>query len=243
MFRRKWYQTIFFLVLLSLSWAPSVSHAQDHSLSLSQGVLANPGEEWVRLYLVVSSIDSVAGFEALLKFNPELLAPMSVVPTRRFQFFSHYLYLPDRVKIVARRHVADSVYLGPLDPGLDTLACVYMSVSSQDLLVDVETPVQFLEDPGSPYSDNILVFPDSSFTGEPDLGLTHGSVFIRYPLYGDINDDGLPHTIADAIFFLNFLAGGQRLTPRQKANSDVTRDGVQASMADFIRLVAIITED
>jgi hypothetical protein len=88
-----------------------------------------------------------------------------------------------------------------------------------------------------------LIAPDSSFIEEPDLELTDGSVFIRHPLYGDVNDDGYPYTIADAIFFLNFLAGRQGLTPRQKANSDVTRDGIQASMSDFINLVAIITEN
>ncbi len=243
MFRCRWFQTILLLGFLSLFVAGSVTEAQDHSLSVSQGVLANPGEELVCLYLVVSSVDSVAGFEALLEYNPELLTLTGVTATRRFQLFGYHLFSPDRVNIVARRHAADSVYLGPLAPGLDTLACIYVSVSSQDLLLDVETPVEFLEDAGTPDPDNILVAPDSSFIGVPDLGLTHGSVFIRYPLYGDVNDDGIPHTIADAVFFLNFLAGRQTFTPRQRANSDVTRDGVQASMADIIRLVAIITED
>ena len=239
----RWYQTIVLVVLLNLTWAASVTLAQDHSLSLSQSVLANPGEEGVPLYLVASSIDSVAGFDAFLEFNPELLATAGVVPTRRFQFFGYHVFWPDRVKIIARRHAADSVYLDALGPGSDTLACIYVSVTSQDLLVDVETPVEFVEDPQTPYSDNIVIAPDSSFVGVPDLGLVHGSVFIRHPLYGDLNDDGMPHTIADAIFFLNFLAGRQKLTPRQRANSDITGDGVQASMADFIRLVTIITEN
>jgi hypothetical protein len=243
MFKLRWQQTILPLVFLSLSWVGSQTLAQNHSLSVSQGVLANPGEKGVPLYLVMSSVDSIAGFEAFLDFNPELLTAAGVVAASRFQVFGYHLFSSGQVKIIARRQSADSVYIGPLGPGLDTLACVYMSVTSQDLLVDVETAVEFSEYQQIPYSDNILVAPDSSFIEPPDLGLTHGSVFIRYPLYGDINDDGRPDTIADAIFFLNFLAGRQRLTPRQRANSDVTRDGAQAGMADFIRLVTIITEN
>lgn len=215
----------------------------DYSLVMSQGVLADPGEEDVRLYLVLSSIDSVAGFEALLKFNPELLMPTGVKPARRFQLFSYDFSSPGRVRLIARRHVPDSVSLSPLAPGLDTLGYLSMNITSQDLLVDVETPVEFLEDPETFDPDNRLIAPDSSFIEEPDLELVPGSVLIRHPLYGDINDDGYENTIADAIFFLNFLAGRQELTSRQRANSDLTRDGVQASMADFIYLVDIITEN
>jgi hypothetical protein len=243
MSRYRWFLTIVLLGLLNLLVAGSSSLAQDHSLSLSQGVLANPGEELVPLYLVVSSADSVAGFDALLEYDPELLAITGVKATRRFQFFGYHVFSPNRLDIMARRHAADSAYLGPLAPGLDTLACVYVSVSSQDLLLDVETPVEFLEDPVTSDPDNALMEPDSSLVTAPELGLNKGSVFIRYPLYGDVNDDGVPHTIADAVFFLNFFAGRQRFTPRQRANSDVTRDGVQASMTDLIRLVAIITEE
>jgi hypothetical protein len=244
MFRCRWFLTILVLGILALFWASSSVFAQaDYSLSLSQSVLADPGEEGVCLYLVLSSIDSVAGFEVLLKFNPQLLTPIGVEPACRFQLFGYDFSSPDEVRIIARRHVPDSTYLPPLPPGRDTLGYISVSVISQDLLVDLETPVEFMEDPETSDPDNRLITPDSSFIEEPDLELTHGSVFIRHPLYGDVNDDGYPYTIADAIFFLNFLAGRQGLTPRQRANSDVTRDGVQASMSDFIHLVTIITEN
>jgi len=244
MFRWKWFLTILTWGILSLAWAIPVTWAQaDYSLSLSQSVLADPGEEDVRLYLVLSSIDSVAGFEMLLKFNPELLTPARVEPTHHFQLFNCDFSPLGEARVIARRHVPDSTYLPPLPEGRDTLGYFLVSITSQDLLFDVETPVEFLEDPETPYPDNRLVAPDSSFIEGPNLELTPGGVFIRHPLYGDINDDGYPHTVADAIFFLNFLAGRQRLTPRQKANSDVTHDGVQASMADFIHLVAVITEE
>lgn len=244
MFRCRWFLTILLLGILNPFWASSETRAQaEYSLSISQSILADPGEERVSLHLVLSSIDSVAGFEVLLKYNPELLTPTGVEPDCRFQLFDYDFSSPGEVRIIARRHVPDSTYLPPLPEGTDTLGHILVSITSQDPLVDIETPVEFSEDPESPDPDNRLIAPDSSFIGEPDLELRNGSVLIRHPLYGDTNDDGYPYTIADAIFFLNFLAGRQELTPRQKANSDVTRDGVQATMADFIHLVAIITEN
>jgi hypothetical protein len=265
MFKCRWFLTILFLGILNLFGAGSVTRAPvvrqahgstelgevhpeqsrraDPSLSISQSVLANPGEQGVCLYLVLTKLDSVAGFNVLLKFNPELLAPTMVQPTCRFQLFNYDLSSPCEVRITARRHVSDSAWLSPLAPGVDTLGCMLMSITSQDLLTDIEAPVKFSEDPETPDPDNRVITPDSSFIDEPDLELTDGSVFIRHPLYGDINDDGYPYTIADAIFFINFLAGRQELTPRQKANSDVTQDGVQASMADFIQLMVVITEN
>jgi hypothetical protein len=244
MFRSRRFLTILFLGILNLLGASSVSRAQaSYSLSISQSVLADPGEKGVCLYFVLASTDSMAGFDVLVKYNPELLTTTAIQPTCRFQSFSYYLSSPGQMRITARRHVSDSTYLSPLPPGNDTLVGMFFSITSQDLLVDMETPVEFSEDPQTTDPDNRLITPDGSFIDEPELELTNGSIFIRYPLYGDINDDGYPNTIADAIFFLNFLAGRQKFTPRQKANSDVNQDGVQASIADFIHLVEIITEE
>jgi hypothetical protein len=244
MYKCRWFLTILFLGILNLWGVNSVAFAQvDYSLWISQSVLANPGEGDVCLYLVLDKIDSVAGFDMFVKFNPELLTVTGVRPTCRFQLFNYDFTLPGEVRIIARRHVSDSTYLSPLPSGRDTLGYISVKITSQDLLVDIETPVEFSDDPKTSYTDNRLIVPDSSFIEEPDLKLTDGSVFIKHPLYGDVNDDGYPYTIADAIFFLNFLAGRQGLTPRQKANSDVTRDGIQASMSDFVNLVAIITEN
>jgi hypothetical protein len=243
MFKYRSFLTILFLGIFSLFWTNSVARAQgNYSLTISHNVSANPGEEGVSLYLVLTSVDSVAGFEVLMEFNSELLTPQMVKPASRFQLFN-YLSSPGQVRIVARRHVSDSVFTSPLAPGIDTLGVILMNVTSQDLLIDMEAPVELSEDPQTTDPDNRLITPDSSFIVKPDLKLTDGSVFIKHPLYGDVNDDGYPYTIADAIFFLNFLAGRQGLTPRQRANSDVTRDGVQANMSDFINLVAVITQN
>jgi hypothetical protein len=116
-------------------------------------------------------------------------------------------------------------------------------VTSPDPLSDLIVPLSFLDDAATQFADNRLVKSDSTFITPPELALTDGSVLIRYPLYGDVNDDGYVFTIADAIFLFNYLSGTQELSSRQKANSDINRDGVQAGMTDFIQLITVITEE
>jgi len=243
MFRYKGLLTILCVGILNLWALCSFAFAQgDFSISLSSGVAADPGQE-VEMYFVLNSPDSIAGVDMLLEFDPDLFTSSSVTFLTRFQYASYDNPVPGRLRIAIRRHHPDSTYIPPLLPGTDTLGFIWLDVISQDLLVDVVTPVSFFEDPGTPFADNRLVGTDSGFVTPPELRLTDGDILIRHPLYGDVNDDGYAYTIADVIFFSNFLAGSQKLTPRQRANSDVNKDGVQASMADFIQLIKVIAEE
>jgi hypothetical protein len=238
----------FFLTILFLSvimWGGLCdSYASgDHVLSLSYRVTADPGQTNVPLYLVVTSITPVAGVDAYLQFDREIIRFGGVEFLTRFQYARYDTTVPGKLKITLRRHHPDSTSLGPLAAGTDTLGVVRMKVTSADLLGDVETEMSFWENPLTPYWDNRLVNADSSFVEPPALILQNGSVFVRHPLYGDVNDDGYPNTIADVIFLVNSLMGSQSLTPRQRANSDVNRDGVQGSMTDFLELIRIVGEE
>ncbi len=222
---------------------PPVSAQGGFSIGLSSGVVADPGQMEVPVYFVLESPDSIAGVDMLLEFDPNLLAFNEINLETRFQQVSYDESQPGKLRMELRRHHPDSTYLGPLAPGTDTLGTILMDVTTQDLLMDLEAQVSFFEDPLTPFVDNRLVRSDSSFITSPELELSDGGILIRHPLYGDINDDGYPNTIADAIFFLNFLAGSQELTPRQRANSDMNRDGTQASMVDFMQLIQLIVEE
>ena len=244
MFRYKGFLTIVCLGVLNLGVFCSFGFAQtDFSISLSSSVVADPGQTEVPLYMVIFSVDSIAGVDMLVEFDPDLLIHSWVELLTRFQYVSYDTSVPGRIRIVGRRHHPDSTFLGPLAPGTDTLGLIRVNVTSQDLLMDLETPLSFFEDPATPFVDNRLTRSDSSFIIPPELILSNGSVFIRHPVYGDVNDDEYAYTIADAIFFLNFLAGSQELSSRQRANSDVNKDGVPASMGDFIQLIQVIAEE
>jgi hypothetical protein len=215
----------------------------EFSLSLSSLVEADPGQLGLPMHFVLAKSDSVAGVDMLTEFDPSLISCSSVSFLARFQHATYDNSQPGKLRIVARRHHPDSSHISPLGPGTDTLGVIWLQVTSQDLLTDLTVPFGFFEDGATPFADNRLVTSDSSFITPPELGLIGGSVFIRYPLFGDVNDDGYVFTIADAIFLFNYLSGTQELSSRQKANSDINRDGVQASMTDFIQLITVIAEE
>ena len=224
------------------AWVPDSARGE-FSLSLGSLVEADPGQLGLPMPFVLARSDSVAGVDMLVEFDPGMLNCSSVSFLTRFQHATYDNSLPGKLRIVARRHHPDSTHLSSLGPGTDTLGVIWLQVTSQDLLTDLIVPFDFFDDGATPFADNRLVKSDSSFVTPPELGLTDGSVFIRYPLYGDVNDDGYVFTIADAIFLFNYLSGTQELSSRQKANSDINRDGVQAGMTDFIRLITVIAEE
>lgn len=231
------------LAVLNLGRICSVASAQgEYTISLGSGVTADPGQT-VAVGFAASAPDSVAGVDMFLEFDPALLAYRSYELLARFQYAGHDASQPGKLRLILRRHHPDSIYLPPLPPGTDTLALIWLKTSTQDLLADVESPVEFSEDLGTPEDDNRLVKSDSSYVTPPDLGWSHGSIVIRHAFYGDVNDDGYANTIADAIFFVNYLAGIQKLTSRQRANADVNGDGFQAGISDFIELIRLVVEE
>lgn len=231
------------LSILGLGAFCSWGFAQgEYSVSLGDGVMADLGQS-VALGLIVASPDSLGGLDALLEFDPALLAFNSFEPFFRLQHIDTDGSEPGKLRLILRRQHADSLHLTALAPGIDTLGLIRLQVTTQDLLVDVEAPVKFSEDQGTPFDDNRLVKTDSSMVAPPQLERTDGSILIRHPLYGDANGDGYANTVADAIFLANYLAGNQKLTSLQRANADVNRDGFQAGMADLIELIRMVTEE
>ncbi len=244
MFKYSFFLTIVWVGVGILVGFSSFGYAQgDPVLSVSYRVTADPGQTDVPLYLVLTNSNPTAGVDIFLQYDRNLLTYSTVDWLTRFQYIACDTSLSGKIKTILRRHRADSTYLGPLAPGTDTLGVIKMKVTTMDLLADVEAPVRFWDNPLTPFVDNRLVKEDSSFIIPPTLNLREGSILIRHPLYGDVNDDGYPNTIADVIFFVNALVGGQSFTSRQRANSDVNRDGVQGSMTDFIELIRIVVEE
>lgn len=236
-----WIALVAVLNLLAIC-APGSARG-DFSMYLGSVVEADPGQLGLPMRFVLINSDSVAGVDMLIEFDPSILSCRGVSFLTRFQHVTYDNSAPGELRITARRHHPDSSHLSPLGPGTDTLGFIWLDVTSRDLLSDLEVPLSFFEDAATPIADNRLAKSDSSFVTPPELVLSDGSVLIRYPLYGDVNGDGYVFTIADAIFFFNYLSGTQKFSPRQKANSDVNRDGVQGSMTDFIRLITIIAEE
>lgn len=62
-------------------------------------------------------------------------------------------------------------------------------------------------------------------------------------LIGDINLNGIPYEVGDAILFINYLVHGSSVLidpPQQTATSDVNKDGYPWTIADLVTLINII---
>ena len=244
MFKFTVFLTILFVGVSSWGGFSSLSFAQgSYSITLSSNVTADPGQTDVSIYLVLTSASPIGGVDMFLEYDQQVLTCSSIRLLTRFQYVSYDITPAGKIRLITRRHHPDSTYITPLAPGTDTLGLIKMNVTTQDLLVDMEAKLSYFENPLTPFIDNRLIKADSSFINPPELDLNEGSIFVRHPLYGDVNDDGYPKTIADVIFFINFIAGSQNLTSRQRANSDLNRDGVQGNMADFIEIVRAVGEE
>jgi hypothetical protein len=85
----------------------------------------------------------------------------------------------------------------------------------------------------------------------PAINFRNGGIDILPPVYihdrGDINLNGVPYEIADAVIFSNyFIYGPAAFTinfERQKAATEVNGDGVALTVADFVYLVRVIIGD
>jgi hypothetical protein len=242
MLKHHWLWRVFILSVFCLQALTTMGLAQgEYSIELEDGVVADPGQT-VPLGLVVTSPDSVAGLDVLVEFDPEILTFSWFEALRRFQLVTVATPQPGRVTLTLRKQHPDSSGLSALAPGTDTLCQIGLTVTTQDLLADVHSAVEFVEDGGTPFDDNRLVRTDSSFVVAPGLQRNDGGILIRHPLYGDVNDDGFAATVADIIFLANYLGGTQQLTSRQRSNADVNRDGFQAGMADFTELIRMVVE-
>jgi hypothetical protein len=238
--RRMWLILVLGVLCLQASSARGLAQGTS-SLALGKGVVANPGQT-VALGVVVSYADSLAGLDLLVEFDPDILTFNWFEAQCRLQSVTVATPQPGRLRLTLRRQHPDSTGLPALPPGTDTLGQIGLTATTQDLLTDVYSAVKFVEDGGTPFDDNRLVRTDGSFVVAPELERSDGSVLIRHPLYGDVNDDGFAATVADIIFLANYLGGTQQLTPRQRSNADVNRDGLQAGMADFTELIRMVVE-
>jgi hypothetical protein len=97
-----------------------------------------------------------------------------------------------------------------------------------------------LEDPNTPYPDNLFLLDNGYFIVPPMLTLTNGMIYIFEPLYGDVNVNSDPFEVGDAVTLVNSFIGTITLSPRQMANADCNRDNLQATIADLVYMLRVI---
>jgi len=210
-------------------------------LKISSEVFASPGEENVAVPISLLSSDSVYSFNLFLTFDPSILTPTMVVPALFFQYFDFDINDPGKIGITAKVDVPQAPpHIPPIPPGNTVLLNILFNITSRDLGSDYLCPINFADDYSTPFPDNFLGISNGYVVTVPKLILTDGAILIRSPLYGDLNLDGIPYTVPDAILFINFLLGRESLNSEQLINSDVNRDGLLGTVADLIFLIDVL---
>lgn len=203
---------------------------------------AYPGQDDLLLPLWISLSQPAVGVNVTLTFDPSLLDPIIVAPNFFYQSFVVNMDEPGTLVINLLTNLPPPPDVPPIE-GDTIFAWIMFHVDSHDPGYDVMTDIVFFEDPYTPYPDNSILLENGGWITPPTLLLTSGQLLIFSPLYGDININGYAYEIGDAVTFMNYFMGLTEFNARQYANSDCNRDGIQATIADLVYLLCIVSGD
>ena len=241
------------LLFTSLLLASATSRAIDstplpmaptdtYEINFGPLIEAIPGEPDLLIPIRISVSQPTIGVNIVLSYDQSLLTPNVVAPNMFFQSFVVDLSFPGRIYINLVTDLPPPPQIPPIE-GDTIFAWISCGVTPQDLEYDLLTHITFYEDPNTPYPDNSLLLENGTWIIPPNLSLIQGDILIIHALYGDINLNGFTFEIGDAITFLNYFMGETEFNRRQYANSDCNRDGIQASIADLVYLLAVVSGD
>lgn len=218
-------------------------HTTDvYQLYIDGQIEAYPGQDDLLIPLWINVSQPAVGINVNLTYDPSLLEPLLVAPNFFFQSFQVDNSEPGKLKINALTDLPPPPDVPPIE-GDTIFAWILCCVTVQDPGYDIMTHLTFYEDPYTPYPDNSLLLENGGWITPPQLELISGDILIFSPLYGDINLNDFPFEIGDAVTFMNYFMGLTEFNARQYANSDCNRDGLQATIADLVYLLAVISGD
>lgn len=246
--RKTW---VFLIVFLSLAAGTSraigstsspAAPTDTYEIGFGPLIEAIPGELDLLIPIRISVSEPTIGVNIVLSYDQSLLTPTVVAPNMFFQNFEVDQSYPGRIYINLLTNLPPPPQIPPIE-GDTIFAWISCIVTSEDLGYDLLTHINFYEDPNTPYPDNSLLLEDGTWIIPPNLSLTQGDILILHALYGDINLNGYTFEIGDAITFLNYFMDLTEFNQQQYANSDCNRDGIQASIADLVYLLAVVSGD
>ncbi len=246
--RKTWASLFIFLFFASAvsratgsSYSPTVP-TDTYEISFGPLIEAFPGEPDLLIPVRISVSQPTIGVNIVISYDQSLFTLGAVAPNMFFQRFIVDLSIPGRIYINLLTDLPPPPQIPPLE-GDTIIAWIVCAVTSEDLGYDLLTHITFYEDPDTPYPDNSLLLEDGTWIIPPNLSLIRGDILIIHPIYGDINLNEFAFEIGDAVTFLNYFMGLTEFNRRQYANSDCNRDGIQASIADLVYLLAVVSGD
>jgi hypothetical protein len=216
--------------------------------SLSLGVKESLLGSVVDVPINLANSAPVAGMELLVQFDPILFtfrgASRQGCRTENWEYFTYKEKIRGGYQVVKIVGIADfpnQVPMPALPPGSGAIVYLSFRVSADPYLNGLLLPIEFLS---FDFTDNTFCTPRGKFISRGDIDLTGGGVWLNpaRTFVGDVNENGLPYEISDAVKLAAYLSGKITLSPQQLINSDVNQDGSMATLADLVFLIRHILE-
>jgi len=193
--------------------------------------------------------DPIAGMELLIQFDPTVFTFLGLSRQgSRTENWEYSVYrektkgLYQLIKIVGIADIPDQTVSVPLLPDSGAIAYLSFKVTTDPYLSGLLIPLEFIS---FDFTDNTLATPRGQFISQEKVNLNKGGVLLTQGnmLVGDINENGLPFEVGDAVKLAAYLMGTTRLSPQQMINSDVNQDGRMATISDLVFLINHILEE
>jgi len=205
----------------------------------------------VNVPVQLANLDSIGGFDMLLHFDATAINLLNISRTNTrtadwefFTFEKDYQNISGDLKVLGLADIPTTLPLTPpIPPGQGPLINLVFQINSDPGFAGFGIPVDFKFNDST---DNTLSDQAGNLIYQEDINYRNGAVNILRTdlLLGDINLNGIPFEIGDAVRFANFISDPitYPFNSQQYANSDVNQDGIPATIADLVYLIRVIVE-
>ncbi len=238
---------------IDLSGGNNLKEAQITVIPPSPYVLSMGIEEAVvggkvRIPINLNNPDPVSGIELLIQYDPSTFTFLDLTKdTTRASNWEYYVYrektwgLSQLIKIVGICDFPNELSTPPLPPGTGPIAYLDFKMTSNTWFAGLLIPLEFYY---FDFTDNTFSTSMGEFISRDKISLSNGGVLLKTGdlFLGDINLNGIPFEVGDAVRLAVYFTYGTPLNQQQLLNSDVNRDGLWATVADLIYLIRRIQE-
>jgi hypothetical protein len=202
----------------------------------------------VKIPIILNNPNFVSGMELLIEYDPSVYTFLYL--TKEGTRASDWEYYVSRqrtwglfqlIKIVGICDLPNQLSTPPLSPGNGPIAYLNFKMTSNTLFAGLLIPLEFYY---FDFTDNTLSSSMGEFISREKISLNNGGVLIKAgnTLLGDLNMNGIPFEVGDAVKLAFFLTYGKSFNQQQFLNSDVNQDGYWATTADLIYLIIRIQD-
>jgi hypothetical protein len=204
----------------------------------------------VKIPINLTNPDPVSGFELLIQYDPSTYTFLGLSKdSTRVSNWEYYVHrektwgLFQLIKIVGICDFLGGPSTSPLSTGDGPIAYLNFRMTSNTLFAGLLIPLEFYN---FDLTDNTLSNSFGEFISRDKINFNNGGVLLESgnTLLGDINLNGIPFEVGDAVKLAHYLIYGAlgHLNQQQLLNSDVNQDGYWATLADLMYMITYIQE-